>query len=73
MVKMKDRNAQLRQSIGAIPTKKRIIESNSVPTPDTVNRQGYEAYSLPDELRLLSMLNTLKLEPQFYRSETQTR
>lgn len=72
MVKMKDRNAQLRQSIGSIPTKERIIESNSVPTPDTVNRQGYEAYSLSDELRLLSMLNTLKLEPQFYRSETQT-
>lgn len=72
MVKMKDRNAQLRQSIGSITTKERIIESNSVPTPDTVNRQGYEAYSLSDELRLLSMLNTLKLEPQFYRSETQT-
>ena len=30
------------------------------------------AYSVADELRLLAMLNTLKVEPQFYRSENDT-
>ena len=44
----------------------------SVPVEDSKNRCGYGAYSLDDELRLISMLNTLKLEPQFYRSENET-
>lgn len=69
---MKDRNEQLRTALGGMPTKERIVESRSIPKEDTVNRQGYAAYSLTDELRLLSMLNTLKIEPQFYRSETET-
>ena len=71
-MKMKDRNAQLRSAIGRIPTKEIIAEVNAIPNEDTVNRQGYSAYSLEDELRLLSMLNTIKLEPQYYRSETET-
>ena len=71
-MKMKDRNAQLRSAIGSIPPKERIVEANAIPNEDTVNRQGYSAYSLDDELRLLAMLNTIKLEPQYYRSETET-
>lgn len=71
-MKMKDRNAQLKSTLVGMPTKERIKESNSVPVEDTVNRQGYAAYSLSDELRLISMLNTLKLEKQFYRTEEQT-
>lgn len=69
---MKDRNAQLKSALGAIPPKERIVEANSIPVEDTVNRQGYSAYSLEDELRLLAMLNTIKLEPQYYRSESET-
>ena len=72
MVKMKERNGQLKSSLGAMAPKERIVASNSIPKENTTNRQGYKAYSLDDELRLLSMLNTLKLEPQFYRSENQT-
>lgn len=68
---MKDRNAQLRASLGSIPTVERIKEAK-LPEYDTVNRQGYAAYSLDDEIRLIAMLNTLKLEPQFYRSENET-
>ena len=49
-----------------------IIEANSIPTEDTVNIQGHAAYSIDDELRLIAMLNTLKLEPQYYRSENET-
>lgn len=71
-MKMKDRNAQLKSALGAIPPKERIVEANSIPVEDTVNRQGYSAYSLEDELRLLAMLNTIKLEPQYYRSESET-
>ena len=69
MPKMKDRNAQLRGALGAIAPKERIVEANSIPKEDTVNRQGKAAYSYSDKLRLVMMLNTLKVQPQFYRSE----
>lgn len=72
MAKMKTRNAQLKSALGAMAPKERVKEVMSIPKEDTVNRQGYAAYSLPDELRLISMLCTLKLEPQFYRSENDT-
>ena len=71
-MKMKERNAQLKSALGAMAPVKRIIEANSIPAPDTTNIQGYEAYSLDDELRLLAMLNVIKLEPQYYRSENKT-
>ena len=71
-MKMKDRNAQLKSALGAMAPVERVIEANSIPTPDATNIQGYKAYSLDDKLRLLAMLNTIKLEPQFYRSENQT-
>lgn len=66
------RNAQLKATIGKIPTKEVVNEVINMPEYDSVNRQGYAAYALADELRLLSMLNTLKVEPQFYRSENTT-
>ena len=72
MVKMKERNGQLKSSLGAMAPKARVVAANSIPKENTTNRQGHAAYSLDDELRLISMLNTLKLEPQFYRSENQT-
>lgn len=69
MPKMKDRNQQLRTSLGALASKETIAEIQSVPKEDTVNIQGRPAYSLSDEFRLLTMLNTLKIKDQFYRSE----
>jgi polyhydroxyalkanoate synthesis regulator phasin len=71
-MKMKERNGQLKNALGAMAPKKRIQEVASIPAEDTVNRQGCKAYSLSDELRLISMLNTLKIEPQYYRSENDT-
>lgn len=68
MVKMKDRNAMLKTALGGMATKERVVEAASVPQEDTVNIEGRKAYSLPEELKLVTMLNTLKLEPQFYRS-----
>lgn len=72
MAKMRDRNSQLISALGAMAPVERVIEANSIPIEDTVNKQGYKAYSIDDELRLIAMLNTLKLEPQFYRSENET-
>ena len=72
MVRMRNRNSQLRSALGAMAPVERIIEANSIPVEDTVNVQGHAAYSLEDELRLIAMLNTLKLEPQYYRSENKT-
>ena len=69
---MKSRNAQLKSALGSLGTKERIAESHSIPKTDTVNRTGGAVYAVEDELRLVSMLNTLKLEPQFYRSENDT-
>lgn len=72
MAQMKMRNAQLKATVGKIPAKEVIKEVANMPEYDTVNRQGHAAYSVQDELRLISMLNTLKIEPQFYRSENET-
>lgn len=72
MTQMKTRNAQLKATIGKIPTKEVVKEVVNMPEYDTVNRQGYAAYSVPEQLQLLSMLNTLKIEPQYYRSEDET-
>ena len=72
MAKMKERNTQLKSALGQMAPKERVVEVINMPKYDTVNKQGYGAYGLEDELRLISMLNTLKLEPQFYRSENET-
>ena len=68
---MKERNAQLKNVLGAMASVERVKEVASIPNEDTVNRQGYAAYSIADELRLLSMLNTLKIQDQYYRSENE--
>jgi len=71
-MKMRERNQQLKSTLGNIASKEAVAEIQSIPKEDTVNRQGFKAYSLPDKLRLLTMLNTLKINPQFYRSEEET-
>ena len=71
-MKMKERNTQLKNALGAMASKETVKAVAAIPKENAKNRQGYAAYSLSDELRLISMLNTIKLEPQFYRSEDQT-
>ena len=71
MVKMKDRNSALKAALGNMPSVEIAKEITSVPVEDTVNRQGYAAYSLSDELRLISMLNTVRIEAQAYRTENE--
>lgn len=50
----------------------KIVEANSLPKPDTTNKQGFDAYKQDKWLKLLTMLNVLKLQSQYYRSEKQT-
>ena len=71
-MKMKERNTQLKNALGAMASKETVKAVAAIPKENVKNRQGCAAYSLSDELRLISMLNTIKLEPQFYRSENQT-
>lgn len=68
---MKTRNLQLRKTLGRMATPEIRKELDTLPSPDTHNLNGHEAYALPAELRLLSMLNTLKMEPQAYRDTSE--
>ncbi len=68
----KFRNQNLRSSLANMQPKSELVEAIAIPKPDTKNRQGHAAYSLDKWLKLLTMLNTLKLENQFYRSENET-
>lgn len=69
---MSKTNSRLAGVIGNTKPKPRLVAAKSVPTPDTTNRQGLSAYTVSKWHRLLSMLNTLKLQPQYYRTEVQT-
>lgn len=68
----KFRNANLRTKLAKTAPKAKLVAANAVPTPNTVNRSGHAAYAIDKWLRLITMLNTLKLENQFYRSENET-
>lgn len=68
----KFRNEKLRSTLAGMQPQANLVEAVAIPKPDTKNRQGHAAYSQDKWLRLLTMLNTLKLENQFYRSETET-
>lgn len=69
---MSKTNSKLASVIGSKQSKPNLVNAKNIPTPDTTNQQGLPAYSQDKWLTLLTMLNTLKLEPQYYRSQTQT-
>ena len=69
---MSKTNSKLASVIGTKQPKPNLVNARNIPTPDTTNQQGYSAYSQDKWLTLLTMLNTLKFEPQYYRSQTQT-
>ena len=69
---MSKTNSKLASVIGSKQPKPNLVNARNIPTPDTTNQQGYAAYSQDKWLTLLTMLNTLKFEPQYYRSQTQT-
>lgn len=69
---MSKTNSKLASVIGTKKPKEHLVAAKSIPTPDTTNQQGLPAYSQDKWLTLLTMLNTLKLEPQYYRNQSQT-
>ena len=69
---MSKTNSKLAAVIGSKQSKPNLVNAKNIPTPDTTNQQGLPAYSQDKWLTLLTMLNTLKFEPQYYRSQTQT-
>ncbi len=68
---MNTRNLELQKALGRMSTPEIRKELNNISSPDTTNLSGHEAYSIPEELQLLSMLNTLKMEPQYYQSTSE--
>lgn len=69
---MSKTNSKLASIIGEKKPKPRLVAANNIPKPDTTNQQGLPAYSQDKWLKLLTMLNTLKLQPQYYRNEAAT-
>ena len=69
---MSKTNSKLAAVIGTKQPKTNLVNANKIPKPDATNQQGLPAYSQDKWLTLLTMLNTLKFEPQYYRSQTQT-
>lgn len=69
---MSKTNSKLAAVIGTKQPKTNLVNANKIPKSDTTNQQGLPAYSQDKWLTLLTMLNTLKLEPQYYRSVTNT-
>ena len=62
------RNQKLTDSLDKMPVSVEAAKTAAnIPNYNAKNRQGYDAYAIEDELRLVSMLNTLKVENQFYR------
>lgn len=68
----KFRNHSLVEKMENLQPQETLVEALDIPKPNQTNLQGFEAYSIDNWLRLISMLNTLKLENQFYRSESET-
>lgn len=64
------RNEGLIEAIDKKPINKRLRAVVNIPKPDTKNNQGSDAYSIDPLQKLLGMLNTLKVEDQFYRTAT---
>lgn len=69
---MSKTNSKLASVIGNKAPKDNLVSANNISKPDTINKSGKEAYKQDKWLKLLTMLNTLKLQPQYYRTETQT-
>ena len=62
------RNKTLHEKLQGLQVQPKLKAAINVPAPNTVNIQGHEAYSLDKWSRLISMLTTLKVQDQFYKS-----
>lgn len=71
MAKFRNQNLAARVANNTAVVKK-TRTTKKIEAPDAINISGHQAYSQDKWLKLITMLNTLKLENQYYRSENQT-
>lgn len=64
-------NKELKAKLSTKTAKPLFVAASKIQTPKAVNRQGYDAHEFNDWFKLISILNTSKLEDQAYRSENQ--
>jgi len=69
---MSKSNTKLASTIGTLKPKPALVASKAIPKPDTTNISGHSAYTQDKWRRLLTILNTSKLQSQYYRSESAT-
>lgn len=62
------KNRVLIEKLSGLQVQPQLKAAISLPKPDTKNIQGFEAYSMDKWQRLISMLTTLKVQDQFYKS-----
>lgn len=65
------RNTSLAERLATREVNPRLLAAQTLPAPDTKNISGNTAYKVEPELRLLAILNTSKVEDQFYRDTSQ--
>lgn len=69
---MSKTNTKLASTIGTLQPKPALVASKAIPKPDTTNISGHSAYTQEKWRKLLTILNTSKLQSQYYRSESET-
>ncbi len=69
---MSKTNSRLKTIVDSRKPQVNLVAAINTPAPDSVNIQGLPAYAQDKFLKLLTMLNTLKLQNQYYRTEVET-
>lgn len=64
-------NTKLKTKLSAVTPKTNLVAASKIKKPTATNRQGYAAHEFQDWFKLISILNTSKLEDQAYRTENQ--
>lgn len=65
------RNEGLASKLAATKSNPKLVAASAIPAYDTVNKQGLPAYKIDKWHRLLSILNTSKVQDQFYRTTSE--
>lgn len=65
-------NTKLKTKLSNKSASTGFIATSAIPKPTAVNREKHSAYEFQDWFKLISILNTSKLQDQAYRTENQT-
>jgi 60 kDa SS-A/Ro ribonucleoprotein len=64
------RNSNLQKTLTNLKPQTNLVAAQAIPKEDSTNVQGHVAYALDKFSALLNALNTLKLEPQYYKTQS---